>query len=73
MRTTLDLDRRLLEEAKRVLDAASYTEAIETALREVVGRARARSAWETLIGSEVSWGSVDDLLVYRRRYGGRPL
>lgn len=73
MRTTLDLDRHLLEKAKDVLGAASFTDAIEIALREVVGRAEARSAWEQLIGSDMSWDSVEDLLAYRRRYGGRTL
>lgn len=73
MRTTLDLDRQLLEKAKDVLGAASFTDAIEIALREVVGRAEARSAWEQLIGSDMSWDSVEDLLAYRRRYGGRTL
>ena len=71
MRTTLDLDRSLLVRAKKALGAQSFTEAIETALREAVARAESRTAWEQLIGSELSWKSVDDLLDFRRRHGGR--
>jgi Arc/MetJ family transcription regulator len=73
MKTTLDLDRKLLARAKKVLGAESYTEAIETALRDVVARAEARTHWESLIGADLSWTSVEELLEYRRRYGGRSL
>lgn len=73
MRTTLDLDRELLEEAKDVLGSASFTEAIETSLRQAVARARHRGAWEELLGADLSWESVDELLEYRLRYGGRAL
>ena len=73
VRTTLELDRALLDRAKGALGAKSLTEAIETALREAVTRAEARSGWEALIGSELSWESVDDLLEFRRRLGGRAL
>jgi Arc/MetJ family transcription regulator len=73
MRTTLDLDRNLLESAKKALGASSFTEAIEDALRQAVARAETRPAWESLIGSEMSWGSIDELLECRRRFGGRAL
>lgn len=73
MRTTLDLDRKLLERAKEALGASSFTEAIETSLREAVARAEHRRAWEELLASGSSWESVDDLLEYRRAHGGRPL
>lgn len=73
MRTTLDLDRELLERAKEALGASSFTEAIETSLREAVARAEHRRAWEALLGSEGSWESVEDLLEYRRKHGGRSL
>lgn len=73
MRTTLDLDRELLERAKEVLGAESFTEAIETALRAAVARTEARAAWEALVGSDLSWESVDELLEYRRERGGRAL
>lgn len=71
MKTTLDLDRELLEEAKDALGASSFTQAIETALKEAVARARHRAAWEDLIGADLSWEGVDELLEYRLRYGGR--
>ena len=73
MRTTLELDRELLERAKEVLRTDSFTEAIETALREAVARAEARAGWEALLGSGRSWNDVEDLLEYRRRYCARPL
>ena len=73
MRTTLDIDRTLLERAKEVLDAASFTEAIERALTEAVARAEVRRGWEGVMASDLSWGSVDELLEYRRRHGGRAL
>ncbi len=70
MRTTLELDRQLLEEARSVLGARTFTEAIERALREAVDRARAREGWAELLGSDLSWGSVEELEEYRRRFGG---
>lgn len=73
MRTTLDLDRELLERAKKSLDARSFKEAIERALKEAVARAEAREGWDELMGSELSWEGVDELLEHRRRYGGRAL
>jgi Arc/MetJ family transcription regulator len=73
MRTTLDIDRELLERATAALGASSFTEAIETALEQAVARADAREAWAALKGSELSWESVDALLEYRRRWGGRSL
>ena len=73
MKTTLDLDRDLLKKAKRVLGAGSFTEAIETALRDAVARVEARRGREDLTGSDLSWESVDDLLEFRRRHGGRAL
>lgn len=42
MRTTLDIDRELLDEAVRVLGASSKREAIEIALAEVVSASRRR-------------------------------
>lgn len=73
MRTTLDLDRTLLEEAKVALGVESFTEAIELALRQVVSRTRAAEAWRTLEGSDLSWESTDELREYRRTLGDRPL
>jgi hypothetical protein len=71
LRTTLNLDRELLEEARTALRAASFTEAIETALREVVARSRAREGWAELMGSDLSWGSAEELMEYRRPFGAR--
>jgi Arc/MetJ family transcription regulator len=73
MKTTLDLDRDLLEEAKEALGATSFTEAIEVALREALARTRNRESWNELIGSNLSWEGVDELIQYRRRHGGRAL
>ena len=73
MRTTLELDRDLLERAKSALGASSFTEAIETALRDAVARAENRRGWDALIGLDLSWESVEDLIEYRRRYGTRSL
>lgn len=73
MRTTLDLDRDLLRKAKEALGADSFTSAIETALREAVARAEGVAAWKELMGSDLSWTSVDDLIDFRRRHGGRAL
>ena len=73
MKTTLDLDRKLLDRAKKVLGVASYTQAIEVALREAIARAETRQAWDRLIGSELSWNNVEDLMSYRREHGGRAI
>lgn len=73
MRTTLDLDRDLLERATQALGAHTFTEAIERALREALGRTEGRRAWEHLMGNDLSWEGVDELLEHRRTSGGRPL
>ena len=70
MRTTLDLDRGLLESAREVLRTETLTETIETALRDVIDRARNRSAWDAWIGSEaLEWESVDEYLEWKREQG----
>ena len=46
MRTTLDIDEVLLEEAMRASGASTKTEAIEAGLRELVRRVARRSALE---------------------------
>ena len=71
MRTTLNLDRDLLEEAREILGAGSFTETIEVALKRVVAEGRASRAWEGLLESDLSWDSVEDLLHHRRSLGGR--
>jgi Arc/MetJ family transcription regulator len=71
MRITLDLDRELLERARDSLGVSTFTEAIEVALRRAVEQEDAAAAWSELKGSDLSWESVDDLLEYRARFGGR--
>lgn len=73
VKTTLNLDRDLLERARETLGARSFTEAIETALRQAIERSDVQVAWEALVGSELSWESVDDLIDHRHRHGGRTL
>ncbi|MHB9150620.1 MAG: type II toxin-antitoxin system VapB family antitoxin [Thermoleophilia bacterium] len=50
MRTTLDLDRKLLDQAVDVLGVASMREAIETALRESI-KARRRTELVAALGT----------------------
>jgi hypothetical protein len=71
VRTTLNLDRDPLEEAREILGAGSLTEPIEVALKRVVAEGRARRAREALLESDLSWDSVEDLLHHRRSLGGR--
>ena len=65
MRTTVDLDRSLLERAKEVLGTTTYREAIIRALREAVSRAEMHRLLDELEASDASW-DLDDLLSYRR-------
>jgi Arc/MetJ family transcription regulator len=65
MRTTVDLDRSLLERAKKALGTATYREAITQALEEAVSRADLRRLLDKLEGSDATW-DLDALLSYRR-------
>jgi len=65
MRTTLDLDRDLLERAKSVLGAATFTAAIERSLSAAIERAELDAALDSLRGSDAVWG-VEDSLGLRR-------
>ncbi len=65
MRTTVDLDRSLLERAKKALGTATYREAITRALEEAVSRADLRHLLDQLEGSDATW-DLDALLSYRR-------
>jgi hypothetical protein len=65
IRTTVDLDRELLEQAKEVLDVPTYREAITRALEEVVAHAELRSLLRDVERSDLTW-EVDGLLAYRR-------
>lgn len=65
MRTTVDLDRSLLERAKKALGTATYREAITRALEEAVSRADLRRLLNDLEASDATW-DLDALLSYRR-------
>lgn len=65
MRTTVDLDRSLLERAKEALGTSTYREAITRALEEAVSRADMRRLLDELEGSDAVW-DLEALLSYRR-------
>jgi Arc/MetJ family transcription regulator len=65
MRTTVDLDRDLLERAKEALGTTTYREAITRALEAAVSRADMGRLLDELEGSDAAW-SLDELLSYRR-------
>jgi Arc/MetJ family transcription regulator len=72
IRTTVDLDRDLLDRAKKALDARTYREAITRALTEAVDRADLRRLIDALEGSDASW-DLEELFSYRRaRRGDAP-
>jgi Arc/MetJ family transcription regulator len=72
MRTTIDIDRQILERAKTALQARSYKEAIEQALEQAVRQAELRRLMAELEGSDLTW-DVDELLAYRRMDRGDAL
>jgi hypothetical protein len=65
IRTTVDLDRKLLDRAKEALDVPTYREAITRALEEAVARAEVRGLLSDVERSDVTW-EVGELLAYRR-------
>ncbi len=65
MRTTIDIDRELLERARRALHARTYREAVKRALEDALVRSDLEKATAALEGSELSW-DLDELLAYRR-------
>jgi Arc/MetJ family transcription regulator len=65
MRTTVDLDRALLERAKEALGTATFREAIIRALEEAVSRAEMVRLMDRLEGSDATW-DLNALLSYRR-------
>lgn len=71
MRTTLNIDRNLLERAKTALGAATYTEAIERSLSRTVERAELEALLDSLRGEDLVW-SLDELRAYRRTSLGEP-
>ncbi len=64
MRTTLDLDRELLDEAKRISNARSKKAVIEEALRELIN-AKRREGLLSLIGSGALDMTLEDLWKFR--------
>jgi Arc/MetJ family transcription regulator len=54
MRTTIDIDDRLMSEAMKLLGAGSKREAVEMALREVVKHRKAARAIRALYG-KLAW------------------
>ena len=71
MRTTVDLERGLLERAKEALGATTYREAITRALNDAVARADLRKLLDRIEGSDSTW-SLDEALAYRRTERGDP-
>lgn len=65
MRTTVDLDRSLLDRAKEALGTSTYREAITRALEEAVSRVEMRRLVDELEGSDAVW-DLDALMSYRR-------
>jgi Arc/MetJ family transcription regulator len=69
-RTNLVLDERLLEEATRVLEARTYSAAVNTALEEVI-RLRKIRGIRNFIGSGIWEGNLsrmrDDRVARKRR------
>lgn len=63
MRTTLDIDRDLLEDAVRAIGAGSKTEAIEVSLREAIAARRRRELIDALgtFDLELSWEELHRL------------
>lgn len=69
MRTTLNLDRDLLERAKAALGAGTYTETIERSLTAAIARADMERKLEVVRGRDLVW-SLEELTAYRRKARG---
>jgi len=65
MRTTLDLDRDLLDRAKSALGVPTFTAAIEAALNQAIERAEMGALLDSLEGSDVVFG-LEDLRTMRQ-------
>lgn len=65
-RTNLVLDEKLLEEATRVLGAKTYSEAVNTALREIVRRNQVQSV-ARFFGTGVWKGNLSEMREDRPR------
>ena len=71
MRTTLDIDRELLDRARAALGAATYTEAIERSLSQAIAGAELEAFLESVRGEDLVWG-LEDLQAHRRMGRGQP-
>jgi hypothetical protein len=71
MRTTLDIDRDLLDRARAALGATTYTEAIERSLSQAVAGAELDAVLESVRGEDLVW-SLDELQEHRRMGRGLP-
>lgn len=69
MRTTLDLDRDLLNRAKAALNAATFTEAIERSLEHAIARAEVEALLDTVAGEDLVW-DLGDLRAFRHHGRG---
>lgn len=65
MRTTIEIDRALLERVKSALGASTYRETVERALERIDRLAEIGDALDALEGSDLSW-DLAGLLEYRR-------
>lgn len=65
VRTTIEIDRDLLERVKKALGTSTYRETVERALERVDRLAEIAGALDALEGSDLSW-DVEELLEYRR-------
>jgi len=71
MRTTLDIDRSLLDRAKQALGVSTYTEAIERSLDQAIARAELEVLLESIESRDLVW-SLDELRTYRHEGRGDP-
>jgi hypothetical protein len=70
MRTTLDIDRDLLDRAKAALGANTYTEAIERSLDRAIVGAELEALLESMRGEDLVW-SLEELRAYRHTGRGQ--
>ena len=71
MRTTLDIDRGLLERAKAALGASTFTEAIERSLDQAIAGAELDARLSSVQGEDLV-GSLGELRADRHTDRGEP-
>lgn len=71
MRTTIDIDRDLLDRGREALGARTYREAIIRSLTAAIERAELLRLVDSLEGSDAVW-ELDRMLEYRRTERGDP-